>query len=126
MIVDRGNFFLLLSALLIFSNKFAFLMFFCDGKEVKRFFANARARELYDCSGLSGLSHLESVAPFGAAQIRQLESDENYSIRKIAVRRGKAFEYLEEITLKLDNGPHRKSTIVLKMTFVEAFSLKMI
>lgn len=122
--INRSNFFLLLSFLLIFSNKFGFLMFLRERNTTKRCFANARAKEIYGTPRLSNSEPFTGLVPSGAVSIKDLTSNEHFLKRQIAVRRGNAHEHLEEMTFRLGDD-ETGSYVIIKTCFVDSFSLRM-
>lgn len=125
MILNKENLFFLLSIFLIFSNKFAFVIFFCENRRIKRFFGNALSKKIYNFSRVKQGGGVEDLTPVNLAYEYVKEVDVTSAVKRFSVKRGNALEHFEEITINLENDNFAKSQIVIKFCFVEAFSLQL-
>jgi len=119
------QFLLLLSSLLIKSNKFGFLLFARRDGVIVRSFENDLGASLYGFSQakLNGaaLNPFE-MYPLNAQHVKTLHTSENYVVREILILKGKTFFHYEEVNLVLKDKQSEAEDLFMKIIFFDGLS----
>lgn len=113
--LDRARFFLLISVILIFSNKFGFIMFSRRDGSVRRIFANERGEQLYGSQQKRNHIFVDML-PSGTIESRDLYRSDNYVVRRIKVLMGNTCQEIEEINVVLRESLAGRESVV-KLAF---------
>lgn len=116
---------LLLTSLLIKTNKFGFLLFLKRNGVIVRCFTNEMARKLYGASTSKfkgSAANPFEIVPLRTSHAKILRSSTAYLVREVLLSNNNTFSHYEEINLSIDDGRISSEKLFVKIIFFDGYS----
>ena len=116
---------LLLTSLLIKSNKFGFLLFLKRDGIIVRCFTNEMGRKLYGVSSSKfkgSAANPFEIAPLRTSHAKTLCSSTAYLVREVLLSKNNTFSHYEEINLSIDDARKSSEQLFVKIIFFDGHS----